>query len=49
LRAKLYRQGAVKNESLDEEGASHLSLRLQKQDFIRLLNEEGLDAQLYLP
>jgi GTPase len=49
LRAKLYRQGAVKNESLDEEGASHLSLRLQKQDFIRLLKEEGLDAQLYLP
>jgi len=49
LRAKLYRQGAVKNESLDEQGVSHLSLRLPKQDFIRLLKEEGLDAQVYLP
>ena len=49
LRAKLYRQGAVKNESLDEQGTSHLSLRLPKQDFVRLLKEEGLDAQVYLP
>jgi len=48
LRAKLYRQGAVKNERMDEEGTSHLSLRLPKQDFVRMLKEEGLDAQVYL-
>ncbi len=48
LRARLYKQGAVKNESLDEHGTSHLSLRLQKQDFVRLLKEEGLDAKPYL-
>ncbi len=49
LRAKFYQQGVVKNESLDDKGAFHLSLRLQKQDFIRLLKEEGLDAKAYLP
>tara|TARA_A100001391_G_scaffold21424_1_gene11869 strand:+ start:481 stop:1767 length:1287 start_codon:yes stop_codon:yes gene_type:complete len=45
LRAKLYHQGAVKNESLDEQGQMCLSLRLPKQDFERLLKEEGLDAK----
>ncbi|MDG2090861.1 MAG: GTPase HflX [Gammaproteobacteria bacterium] len=49
LRAKLYNQGAVKNEDLDEQGISHLSLRLPKQDFLRLLKEEGLNADSYLP
>ena len=49
LRAKLYKQGAVKNENMDEQGISHLSLRLPKQDFLRLLKEEGLNADSYLP
>lgn len=49
LRAKFYKQGAVKNESMDDKGICHLSLRLPKQDFVRLLKEEGLDAQTYLP
>ena len=48
LRAKLYHHGAVKNESLDDQGKVHLCLRLPKQDFVRLLKEEGLDAQAYL-
>lgn len=48
LRAKLYHQGAVKRESLDEQGQICLSLRLPKQDFERLMREEGLDAQDYL-
>jgi len=49
LRARLYRQGAVKHESLDEQGHMCLSLRLPKQDFERLLKEEGLDAQAFMP
>ena len=48
LRARLYQQGVVKNESMDDEGICHLSLRLPKQDFLRLLKEEGLDAEVYL-
>jgi GTP-binding protein HflX len=49
LRARLYRQGAVKHEKLDEQGHMCLSLRLPKQDFERLLKEEGLDTQVYIP
>jgi GTP-binding protein HflX len=48
LRARLYSQGVVKSESVDEGGNIHLSLRLPKDDFIRLLKEEGMDPAPYL-
>jgi GTP-binding protein HflX len=48
LRARLYGQGVVQGESVDERGTICLSLRLPKEDFIRLLNEEGIDPSPYL-
>src|SRR5690606_22649921 len=45
LRAKLYNQGVVKHETLAEDGNLQLSLRLPKDDFVRLLREEGLDPE----
>ncbi|MEX2366624.1 MAG: ribosome rescue GTPase HflX [Pseudohongiellaceae bacterium] len=45
LRAKLYNQGMVKAETVDESGMVQLSLRLPREDFIRLLREEGIDPQ----
>lgn len=43
LRSRLYRQGAVKQESLQQDGTLQLSLRLPRETFIRLMREEGLD------
>jgi len=48
LRARLYGQGVVRDESVDEGGGIHLSLRLPKDDFVRLLKEEGMDPAPYL-
>jgi GTP-binding protein HflX len=48
LRARLYHQGVVQGESVDERGTICLSLRLPKEDFIRLLKEEGMDPSPYL-
>lgn len=44
LRARLYRQGVVKNEDLQEDGTMQLSLRLPRDELVRLLREEGLDS-----
>lgn len=48
FRARLYGQGAVKNEKVDESGTMVLSLRLPRQDFVRLLEDEGMDPSRYL-
>ena len=48
LRARLYSQGVVRSESVDDGGTIHLSLRLPKEDFVRLLREEGMDPAPYL-
>jgi GTP-binding protein HflX len=48
LRARLYGQGVVKSETVDEGGTIHLALRLPKDDFVRLLKEEGMDPAPYL-
>ncbi len=48
LRARLYKQGAVKTESTDDEGRLTLGLRLPRQEFIRLLREEGLDPAPFI-
>lgn len=49
LRARLYGQGVVKGETVDERGTIQLSLRLPREDFVRLLKEEGMDPAPYLP
>lgn len=41
LRARLYERGAVTTEQLDDQGQVVLSVRLPRQDFDRLLQEEA--------
>ena len=43
FRARLYEEGVVHQESIDEGGNIHLSLRLPKADFIRFMKEESMD------
>ena len=40
LRAQLYKLGAVQNEHLDDAGNSHLTLRIHKADYARLLGNK---------
>jgi GTP-binding protein HflX len=47
LRARLYQEGAVQQETVDENGHMHLSLRLPKADFLRLLKEANLDPSRF--
>jgi GTPase len=42
LRARLYARGAVSSESVDESGSTVLSIRLPRQDYERLLQEDNL-------
>jgi GTP-binding protein HflX len=49
LRARFYQCGAVLNESSDDDGKTTLQLRLPRQDFIRLLQEAGMDPAPWLP
>lgn len=48
LRARFYHHGMVKQENVDEHGNIQLDLRLQKEEFIRMLNEERIDPLPYL-
>ena len=48
LRARFYHHGMVKQETVDDLGNIQLELRLQKEEFIRMLNEEGIDPLPYL-
>ena len=48
FRAHLYQLNFVKNEEVDEKGNISLSLRLPREDFIRLLHKEGIDPAPYL-
>jgi GTP-binding protein HflX len=41
LRARLYSRGAVSNEAINDQGDTVLSIRLPRQDFERLLLEDG--------
>ena len=47
LRSRLYGQGVVKNEEVQDDGNMQLSLRLPRDEFIRLLREEGMDPEPY--
>jgi GTP-binding protein HflX len=49
LRARFYECGAVLEEGSDDAGNSVLQLRLPRQDFIRLLQEAGMDPAPWLP
>lgn len=44
LRARLYSRGAVTTESLDDQGQVVLRIKLPRQDFERLLQEDGTDS-----
>ncbi len=48
LRAALYKQNAVVNESYTDQGASELEIRIPKQDLYRLLSAEEVDAEQFL-
>ncbi|MDO8907631.1 MAG: ribosome rescue GTPase HflX [Pseudohongiella sp.] len=42
LRARLYARGAVSSESVDDSGSTVLSIKLPRQDYERLLQEDNL-------
>ncbi|MBE9398667.1 GTPase HflX [Pontibacterium sp. N1Y112] len=47
LRAQLYDQGAVLNESYDDQGHMQLEIRLQKKDLLQLLSRLDIPAERY--
>ncbi len=49
LRALLYAQQAVLNESVSENGSIVLDVRLEKDDFQRLLARAGIPVERYVP
>lgn len=49
LRARFYQCGAVLSEYNDDDGRTTLQLRLPRQDFVRLLQEAGMDPAPWLP
>ena len=49
LRARFYQAGAVLCETADDAGHSTLKLRMPRQDFVRSLQEAGLDPTPWLP
>ncbi|MFL0796156.1 MAG: GTPase HflX [Cellvibrionaceae bacterium] len=49
LRAKLFEQNAVSNESYNEQGESILSISLPKNDWLRILSAEDIDESRLKP
>lgn len=47
LRARLYAQGAVLDEQVDEQGQIQLEIRLQKKDLLQTLSRLGIPAERY--
>ena len=47
LRAQLYAQGAVLQETVDDQGAMHLEVRLQRKDLLQILSRLGLPTEQY--
>jgi GTP-binding protein HflX len=47
LRAQLYAQGAVVQETVDDQGAMHLEVRLQRKDLLQILSRLGLPTEQY--
>lgn len=48
FRSQLYAQGAVINERPGDEGQIELEVRLQKKDFLQLLNRAGIKPERYI-
>jgi len=48
LRAQFYAQGAVVNESVDEQGQMNLEVRLQKKDLLQILSRMNIAPERYL-
>jgi GTP-binding protein HflX len=49
LRAQLYAQNAVLNESVSEDGRIELEVRMQTKDLRRILSRLNIPAQTYIP
>jgi GTP-binding protein HflX len=49
LRALLYAQGAILNESVDENGNMLLDIRLEKDDMQKILSRAGIPVERYIP
>jgi GTP-binding protein HflX len=49
LRARFYQTGAVLHESSTDEAKTLLQLRLHRMDFIRIMQEAGMDPAPWLP
>lgn len=49
LRSLLYAQSAVLNEKIDENGNFLLDVRIEQDDFRRLLGRAGVDVERFLP
>lgn len=47
LRARLYAQGAVLDEQVDEQGQMQIEVRLQKKDLLQLLSRLDIPAERY--
>ena len=45
FRAQLYAQGAVLNETIDEQGQMNLEIRLQKKDLLQILSRLGINPE----
>ncbi|MDT8451812.1 MAG: ribosome rescue GTPase HflX [Gammaproteobacteria bacterium] len=48
IRARLFELSAVKSESVDEAGRSHLNVRISRRDYQQLLQREGLTDDMLL-
>ena len=49
IRARLFELSAVKSESVDEAGCSHLNVRISRRDYQQLVQREGLTDDMLLP
>jgi len=49
LRSLLYAQSAVLNEKIDENGNFLLDVRIEQDDFRRLLGRAGVNVERFLP
>ncbi|GAA4650573.1 GTPase HflX [Kistimonas scapharcae] len=48
LRARLYAMGVVQSEAYDDNGQPLLEIRMPRDELVRLLNQEGMDASAYV-
>ena len=49
LRALLYDQGAILNETIDENGQFVLDVRIEKDDMLKILSRAGIPSERFIP